>query len=177
LNQTELIKACKQNEYSAQLEVYNLFKKSLFNSSYRILKNKEDAEDVVHESFIKAFKKIEYIKDESNLQGWLTRITINESLNQLKKNKRIVCITDRQSEISLANSTVNNYKGHSIHSIMHGIQSLEDKYRLVVLLYLIEDCSHKEIAQFLNLNTSTVRSQYERGRKQLKKYLQKRKLE
>jgi len=70
------------------MQIYNLYKNQLFNSSWRILKNRQDAEDTVHDSFIKAFQKIYQIGDDTNLGAWLKRITINHSLDIIRRRKK-----------------------------------------------------------------------------------------
>ncbi len=161
----ELIKACKQNSYEAQMQVYDLYKDMLFNVSVRILNNDSDAQDVVHDVFIKAFKGIQKIHDDSNLGAWLKRIAINNSLDILRKRKKIDW-SDLVEEIpeQIDNFEVNKLQ---IDHIVSAINELRDKYRVIVVLYLIEGYSHKAIAKELNLNESTVRNQYQRGRNQL----------
>jgi RNA polymerase sigma factor (sigma-70 family) len=80
LNQKEIIQQCKENKYSAQLEVYNSYKNMLYSSCVRILKSREDAEDIVHDAFIKGFQKIHQVSDEVNLGAWFRRIAVNISL-------------------------------------------------------------------------------------------------
>jgi len=147
------------------MQVYDLYKDMLFNVSARILNNDEEAKDIVHDTFIKAFKGISSIKDESNLGAWLKRIAVNLSLDILRKNKKIKW-TDLPEEIP---EKAQEIKASSlkIDQIVAAIEQLKDNYRVVVTLYLIEEYSHKEIAKELQLNESTVRNQYKRGKDQL----------
>lgn len=85
LTTKELIKRCKKNEYNAQLEVYNSLKNVLYNASYRIIRRQDEAEDIVQETFIHGFKKINQLSDDGNIGAWFRRIAINKSLDILRK--------------------------------------------------------------------------------------------
>ncbi|WP_430927367.1 RNA polymerase sigma factor [Polaribacter marinivivus] len=93
MNTIQLIKQCKQNNYKAQIEVYNAYKNMMLGAALRILKNREEAEDIVQYCFIKAFEKIHQLKEDANLGGWLKRIVINKSLD-IARSKYNFIITD-----------------------------------------------------------------------------------
>ena len=161
-----LIEACKQNSYKAQMQVYNNYKQMLYNASWRIFKNRQDAEDAVQDAFIKGFQKIHQLKEDANLGAWLKRITINRSLDVIRKRTHIwvddVVIVDTEVEEPFTEDD-----SISIGFIKKCIDSLDDKYRIILILYLIEDYTHREISEQLNLKESTVRNQYRRGKVQL----------
>lgn len=142
----------------------------MLNVSYRIVANKQDAEDIVQECFIKAFQKIHQIKEETNLGAWLKRIVINASLDSVRKNKdefwlEESTILDTKAEVDLVENE--NCTEVSIKKIMACMNLLKEKYRIILNLYMIEDYTHKEIGKILNMNESTVRNQYRRGKNQL----------
>lgn len=174
MEQTELIKACKANSYKAQIAVYELYKDMLYTVSSRIIGNDADAQDVVHDTFIKAFKSISTVSDESSLGSWLKRIVINQSLDFLKKNNRIKWVTlDKEIPEKIEVHSMPNLQ---IDDVMDAMGKLKDKYRIIIVLYLIEEYSHREIAQKLELNESTVRNQYKRGKEMLANILKEYKL-
>ncbi|MFP2996335.1 RNA polymerase sigma factor [Spongiivirga sp. MCCC 1A20706] len=174
MEQTELIKACKANSYKAQIAVYELYKDMLYTVSSRIIGNDADAQDVVHDTFIKAFKSISTVSDESSLGSWLKRIVINQSLGFLKKNNRIKWVTlDKEIPEKIEVHSMPNLQ---IDNVMNAMGKLKDKYRIIIVLYLIEEYSHREIAQKLELNESTVRNQYKRGKEMLANILKEYKL-
>jgi RNA polymerase sigma-70 factor (ECF subfamily) len=149
-----------------------MHKDMLYNASYRILKNSEDAQDTVHDAFIKAFKGISKVDDDLNLGAWLRRIVVNTSLDFLKKHKRMVKwdvsidIPDDDDETeALEEVTL------KVEEVKRAINGLSDSYRITVVLYLIENYTHREIAKELGLKESTVRNQYRRAKLQLKKQL------
>ena len=172
----ELIKACKKNSYKAQMEVYHLCKDMLYGTSLRIVKNTHDAQDIVHDAFIKGFQGIQKLEEDANLKAWLKRITINCSLDFLRSKKKVSWLEDNgalyQDEIHTEDEELLETQQLSVALVKKAIDGLKDKYRVIVVLYLIENYSHKEIAEILHLNESTVRNQYKRGKDQLKKQLQ-----
>ncbi|NER14370.1 sigma-70 family RNA polymerase sigma factor [Leptobacterium flavescens] len=168
----ELIKACKQNSYQAQIKVYESYKDMMFNACWRILRNEHDAQDAVHDAFIKAFKNIHKLDYDTNLGAWLKRIVINHSLDLLKAKKKIKWLEDTEVADGETDEKDDDAdRQWSVERVKKAIDGLKEKYRIIVVLYLIENYTHKEIAQALNLNESTVRNQYKRGKEQLQQQL------
>ena len=83
-----LVSACKQGDITAQEVLYKRYVKAMLNSSYRILNNREDAEDAVQEAFLKAFRKLHSFRGEASFGAWLKRIVINQSINLLQKRRQ-----------------------------------------------------------------------------------------
>ena len=168
LDQKEIIQQCKQNNYMAQIEVYNLYKNLLYNSCNRIVKSKEDAEDLVHDAFIKGFKKIHQVSDDMNLAAWFRRIAINLCFDKLRKEKNFFLVDDsKELEAQTDDLEFEDDEEFSIELIKECIKELKEKYRVILVLYLIEDYNHREISELLNINESTIRNQYARGKSQL----------
>jgi len=147
----------------------------LYNVSLRILKNEHDAQDAVHDAFIKAFQNISKIENELKLAAWLKRIVINGSLDFLRKKKKVRWLEDSMAfqqheegeEVELLGE-----ESLTLDDVKKAIINLKDKYRIIIVLYLLENYTHKEIAEQLGLKESTVRNQYARGKQLLKKQLQ-----
>lgn len=140
----------------------------MFASAIRILKNRVVAEDVVQDSFIKSFQKINNLQDDANLGAWLKRIVINKSLDVVREQSKVVFVDEAhilESKIEEKNTEI-DYE-ISIDFIKECINKLKEKYRIILVLYMIEDYNHREIAAILNLKESTVRNQYKRGKDQL----------
>ena len=168
MNQKEIIQQCKQNAYSAQIEVYNSYKNLLYNSCFRILKNKEDAEDIVQDAFIKGFQKVNQVNDDVNLAAWFRRIAINLCFDKIRKEKNVFLLDDsREIEAETEELDIDNAEEFSVDFIKECINKLKEKYRVIVVLYMIEEYNHREISELLQLNESTVRNQYARGKNQL----------
>lgn len=157
------------------MQVYLLYKDMLFNVSLRIIKNKQDAQDIVHDSFIKAFQNISKVENELNLGAWLKRIAVNCSLDFLRSKKKLGWLEDTsalQKDEEGEEAELFEDATLTIADVKEAIINLKDKYRIIVVLYLLEDYTHKEIAVQLGLNESTVRNQYKRGKQLLKKRLE-----
>lgn len=171
LKENELIQQCKMNSYAAQMHVYKIHKDLMYNACWRLLKNKHDAEDAVHDSFIKGFRKIHQLKDDTNLGGWLKRIAINHCVDIIRKRKNIWVENVERIEVEDEETTLGDEE-LSIEFIKNCMNSLKEKYRIILVLYMIEDYTHKEISNMLKLKESTVRNQYKRGKEQLIKLIQ-----
>ncbi len=168
MNTKNIIQKCKANDYSAQLEVYHSYKNMMFGSAIRILKNREEAEDIVQDAFIKGFEKIHQLQDEANLGAWLKRIVVNKSLDVARNRNRFIFTSEDSILENKPDENEDDIKPDiSIDFIKECINSLKEKYRIVLMLYMIEDYNHREIGELLNINESTVRNQYRRGKDQL----------
>ncbi len=145
----------------------------MYGAAYRILNNRENAEDLVQDAFIVGFQKIHQIQDEANLGGWLKRIVTNKSLDKLRMDKRIQIV---DQEVVIENTTEEEIQIDPqvpVGIVKKAINELKEKYRIVLTLYLIEDYNHREIGEMLQIKESTVRNQYKRGKQQLLELIQK----
>ncbi|KGL64040.1 RNA polymerase ECF-type sigma factor [Polaribacter sp. Hel1_85] len=153
------------------MQLYNLYCKAMFLVAFRYVKDRFVAEDVMQDAFIKAFKNIEKYKNEVAFGAWLKRIVINQSIDQLKKNKlELVSI----NEEVIAKQEEDDWKVESsisVDGIVEVINNLKDKYRLVLTLYLLEGFDHQEIAEVLQITENTSRTHLLRGKKLLKEQL------
>lgn len=139
----------------------------MYNVCLRMLRQPEDAEDVVQDCFVEAFSKLDSFRYESTFGSWLKRIVINKSLNHLKK-KRLPITAIEDHEFHLAEEVAAApTPAMDIQKVKKGIDSLPDGYRQIINLYLIEGYDHVEIGEILNISTSTSKSQYHRAKKKL----------
>ena len=141
----------------------------MYNVSLRMTKDVEDAEDVLQEAFVKAFKNLDSFKFESTFGAWLKRIVINTAISHLNKNKLFFkdiedyAVTD--IEESYADDSMN------IDKIKSAISELPEGYRIIFSMYAIEGYDHEEIGKFLGVSTSTSKSQYSRAKRKLRELL------
>lgn len=174
---TSLVERCKSSDKNAQLQLYNAYYKAMYNAAHRILKDNFEAEDIMQESFLIAFTKIDMYKGEVNFGAWLKRIVINKSLTQLKKNNRyqevkIEVITNNDTEgEDKGEGEVLYYKGLNPKSVLNSLNTLKENYRIVLTLNLIEGYDYEEIAQILNYTNENVRTTIFRAKKKLKQVL------
>ena len=153
------------------MQLYNLYCKAMFLVAFRYVKDKFVAEDVMQDAFIKAFKNIENYKNEVAFGAWLKRIVINQSIDQLKKNK-LELVSINEEVIAKADEDDWTVESDiSIEGIVEVINSLKEKYRLVLTLYLLEGYDHQEISEVLKITETTSRTHLLRGKKILKEAL------
>lgn len=170
--QVDIVEKCRQNDRKAQLKLYNQYCNGMLIVAQRFVKNTMEAEDVVQESFIKAFAKLEQYKAEVTFGAWLKRIVINKSIDALKYNKqRLVDLEDVQLKVVDEDDDWNVDSTLTIDEVKVAIQKLPEKYKYVVMLYLIEGYDHQEISEILNISEVASRTQLSRGKTKLKELL------
>lgn len=160
-----VIKACKNNDAKAQMKLYDMYCNAMYVIALRYVKDSFVAEDIMQEAFIKAFKNIDSYNEDVTFGAWLKKITINQSIDWLKKKKlSLVSIND---EITLIEDEDNWSVSTNItyEEIVNSIQKLKEKYRLVLTLFLLEGYDHKEISQILGITEVTSRTHLMRGKK------------
>jgi RNA polymerase sigma factor (sigma-70 family) len=161
-----LIQGCLRNEASAQQELYYRYSPKMLSVCYRYAKSREDAEDMLQEGFIKVFTQIHQFQNRGALEGWIRRIIVHTCIN--KK------FSDSVDIIHAASVPVREENIPSIlqaKQVVECIRLLPMGYRTVLNLYAIEGYSHREIAEILDIEESTSRSQYTRAKAMLEDIL------
>jgi RNA polymerase sigma-70 factor (ECF subfamily) len=168
-----LVEAAKTGDPVAQHKLYDAYARAMFNTCFRILNNRQDAEDALQEAFIKAFSSLKYYRAESSFGAWLKRIVVNHAINTLKKQKMKWVDLDLQAwEVPMVEDSDNTLsEGYSADDAYNALHELPDGYRTVFSLYLLEGYDHKEISEILGISVSTSISQYNRAKKKLKAIL------
>lgn len=168
--QHSLIQKCRNNDKAAQFEIYRLYYRNMYNTSLRIVNNKAEAEDIMQESFLSAFQKIDTYKGEVSFGAWLKRIVINKSIDSLRVQKRIFEELNENEELT-DDSDRDDFKNEETTATAERIKAtiplLPEGYRVVLSLYLLEGYDHEEIAQILGITESSSRSQLVRAKKKL----------
>lgn len=176
MNDEALLTGCFNNDPTAQRELYNRYSAKMLSVCYRFASNREDAEDMLQEGFIKVFTQIHSFQNKGSFEGWIRRIVIHTCINFLKKHKKF----NESVDIAYANAI--SVKEDFIPAIMQAKQVVECirllpvGYRTVLNLYAIEGYSHKEIAEMLDIEESTSRSQYTRAKNILENILIKKRI-
>lgn len=166
----ELIEACRINDRSAQVRIYDMFSNTIFNTCARIVDNSADAEDVMQESFIEAFRKIDSFRGEGEFIGWLKRIAINNSINFIRKQRRIVSLDEANLDIpnpSEGEAEISENIFCQVEEIRNAMDQLNAKYKVVLSLHLLEGYDHEEIAEILGTTNGNVRTRYSRAKQKL----------
>ena len=162
---SHLIDLCMKQDQKAQLKVYNLYAQAMYSTCVWMVKDPMQAEELMQDGFITAFSKIKSFQRQSTFGAWLKRIVINNCIDSLKKNK--LKFTDLDDKINNVPEDIEEQIEYDTSSIKNKILELPDGYRVIITLYLIDGFDHEEIAQILNISSSTSRSQYLRAKKKL----------
>ncbi|WP_299577556.1 RNA polymerase sigma factor [uncultured Sunxiuqinia sp.] len=166
----DVIDRCRAGEREAQFQLYKIYYQSMYNTSLRIVGNSTEAEDVMQEAFLSAFKKIETYAGQVSFGAWLKKIVVNRSLDYLKKRR----VQFEELDERLADETeapMMEPQGVDVQKIKKAIFKLPEGYRVVLSLYLLEGYDHDEISEILNISNSSSRSQLLRAKKKLREYL------
>ena len=169
----KLIDECRHGSTKSQFELYKLYYKAMFNTSLRLVNDSMEAEDVMQEAFLKAFKNIHTYKEEVSFGAWLKRIVVNQSLDVLKKRKLDTePIDDRQITIADKNdSSELDDVAQKVAEVKQHISQLSENYRIIITLHLIEGFDHEEISEILGITNAAVRTGYSRARKKLQEMI------
>jgi len=171
MTEEAILAGCLQNDAGAQRELYSKYSPKMLSVCYRFAHNREDAEDMLQEGFIKVFSQVHTFQNKGAFEGWIRRIMVHTCINHLKKNKKF----NESVDIIYANGV--QVREESVPSIVQAKQIVECirllplGYRTVLNLYAIEGYSHKEISGMLDVEESTSRSQYTRAKQMLEDIL------
>lgn len=176
MTEQTILVGCLNNDPSAQRELYNRYSPKMLSVCYRFGNSREDAEDMLQEGFIKIFTQIHTFQNKGAFEGWIRRIIVHTCINFLKKNKKF------SNSIDLDQADYLEVKEETMPSVMQARQIIECirllpvGYKTVLNLYALEGYSHKEIAEMLDIEESTSRSQYTRAKVMLEGILIKKRI-
>jgi RNA polymerase sigma-70 factor (ECF subfamily) len=171
-----MLQGCLNNLATAQEALYNQFSPRMLGVCYRYARNREDAEDMLQEGFIKVYSQIHQFRGSGALEGWIRRIIVHTCINVIKRNKKFSDSVDLIHASSIQINENNIPSMLQAKQVVECIRLLPIGYRTVLNLYAIEGFSHKEIGAILDIEESTSRSQYTRARALLEDILLKKKI-
>jgi len=165
----DLVEKCKKGDSRSYETLYQQYAKAMYNTSLRIVNNSSDAEDVLQEAFMDAFRYLNDFNYKSTFGAWLKRIVINKSINILRKHKADLVDIDKASVQEMPNDEVLDEEQiqFKVAEVKKAITMLPNGYRTVLTLYLFEGYDHEEIADIMRISQSTVRTQYHRAKQKL----------
>ena len=165
----EIIELSKEGNPKAQFQLYKLYSKAMFNICIRMLNSREEAEDLLQESFTDAFMKLGTFRYESSFGAWLKRIVINRCINSLQKKKIELVLAEAHAETADHEETVDYGRLEmDVRRIHRAIEELPDGYRVIFSLYALEGYDHAEISQILGISESTSKSQFLRAKQKIR---------
>ncbi|MDG1842436.1 MAG: RNA polymerase sigma factor [Crocinitomicaceae bacterium] len=173
----KLVDGCVKNNRRAQEELFKLFYGKMLGVCLRYMSDRDTAQEVLQQGFIKVFEKIGVFDFKGSLEGWIRRIVTNTAIDAIRKSKRNPYLSD--DDQFFKDEVVNEFEQKEEMNIlnlraeaaMNAIQELSPGYRAVFNLYVIEDYSHKEIADKLGISEGTSKSNLAKAKMNLQKIL------
>lgn len=164
----ELIELCKEGDRTAQMKIYKLYYKAMYNTSLRILNNVYEAEDVMQESFLDAFRNLGNYRAEVAFGSWLKKIVINKSISVIRKRKLFEPLDESFESIEdQDNESFSETKYYKIELIKDAFDQLDESSKIILSLHLIEGYNHKEIAESFGITHTAVRTRFVRAKQKL----------
>jgi RNA polymerase sigma-70 factor (ECF subfamily) len=170
-SENEIIRGCLANSRKFQRILYNKYAKMMYRVCLSYVHERDTAQDVLQDGFIKVFKNIKRYNENGSLSGWIRKIIVNTAIDYLRSKKRLNNMLEYDEQIKtheINNEAVQNI---NIESILLRINKLPDGARTVFNLYALEGYTHKEIAQRLDITEGTSKSQFSRAKNMLKDML------
>lgn len=169
MTEEELIKKCKKGNRAAQEFLYRKYSAVLFGICLKYSRNRTEAEDNLHDSFVTIFDKIHQFRAAGSFEGWLKRVAVNTVLQKYRREEPLTLITevlaekedtsdDPETEVPLA-------------TLLRCVQELPNKYRLTFNMYVLDGYSHKEISRALGTSEGTSKSNLARAKALLREKL------
>lgn len=171
MSEEAILQGCLKNQPAAQQELYSKYSPKMLSVCYRFARNREDAEDMLQEGFIRVFTQIHQFQNKGSFEGWIRRIIVHTCINHLKKYKKF------NDSVDIAQAHTLQVREDSVPSIIQAkqivecIRMLPIGYRTVLNLFAIDGYTHREIAGMLDIEESTSRSQYTRAKAMLEQIL------
>ncbi|MBI9034795.1 MAG: sigma-70 family RNA polymerase sigma factor [Bacteroidales bacterium] len=171
IDESRLIQLCIDGNRSAQLELYKRHYKGAYNTALRIVCHAQEAEDVMQEAFIVAFRKLDQFSGTSAFGAWIRQIVVNKAIDAVAH--RVDFSKLEEEALQIADSETNDEKFifYRVDEIRKQILSLPDEPRIILSLFLFEGYDHQEIGQILDINHNAARTRYSRAKQRLVKRL------
>ncbi len=164
----DIIRRCRSEDPKAQMEAYRLSWRMVFPAVFRVLRNREEAEDIMQEAYIKGFRRLRELREPEKYVGWQKQIAVRQALNRLRQLRPesvlptdVLQLPEEEESWPLVD--------HDI--LRQAVAMLPDGYRISVELHIMEGMSHEEIGEALGIQSSTARSQYARAIQKLRQQL------
>jgi RNA polymerase sigma-70 factor (ECF subfamily) len=168
LDEQKLIKACAKGDSKAQRALYDRFGPQLMGLCMRYAGNREDAEEIFHDSLVKVYNNIGKFKADSSLKTWISRIGINTALDFLRKRKKALFISHISDHINeLEITEIPQEISLEAENAMQLLRKMPLNQQVIINLFVIEEMSHREIAQQLGISEEASRVQLSRAKKML----------
>ena len=167
----QLVERCKKGDKTAQFAIYKQYYNAMFNTSLRIVNDSFEAEDIMQESFLAAFTKLDSFSGDVTFGAWLKRIVINNSLTALKKNNKFNTVPLEKVDIKDVTEDKQDYSFLKTNDILNKVAQLKNNYKVAITLNLIEGYDYEEIAQIMDISYENSRTTVSRAKNKLRQLL------
>ncbi|MCB8994441.1 MAG: sigma-70 family RNA polymerase sigma factor [Bacteroidales bacterium] len=168
----DIIELSKSGNVKAQYELYSLYSRAMFGICMRMLNRREEAEDILQESFAEIFDKLDSFRFESGFGSWAKRIVVNKCINHIKKRGPAIQFNADLKDTADDSETI-DYEGISfqVEKVKRAVSELPDGYRVIFSLFAIEGYDHEEISSILGISVSTSKTQYMRAKQKIREQI------
>ena len=167
----QLIEHCKKGNSKAQFTIYKLYCKAMYNTAFRILRDSFEAEDVMQESFLSAFTKLDSFSGQVTFGAWLKKIVINKSITALKKNHKFETVPLEKVAVKEIEEDSYECSELNVSKILNKLSELKNNYKVALTLNLIEGYDCEEIAQIMDISYENTRTTISRAKNKLRHLL------
>lgn len=171
----QLLVQCKEGNSKAQMEIYNRYYKAMYNTAFRIVRDEFEAEDIMQESFLKAFTKLDTFRGEVTFGAWLKRIVVNDSIYSFRKQQqnREISIDETLHKVEDNDGIASDHEFTNVQAqkVLETMKTLKDNYRVSLTLHLIEGYDYDEISEILQISYANCRTTISRAKESLRKKL------
>ncbi len=175
-----IISGCLKNERRSQEELFKLYYGKMLGVCMRYATDRDSAEEVLQEGFIKIFDKLDAFDYKGSFEGWMRRIMANTAIDSIRKNKKNPMLTDNDEDFKMGGEDPVieqeevEFVGLKAEIAMEAISELSPAYRSVFNLYVLEEYTHKEISEILGISEGTSKSNLSKAKLNLQKILKER---
>ena len=177
MTESELISGCIRQDKACQKRLYDQFYGKMMTVCLRYSKNRDEAKDILHEGLMKVYSSLKTYNNSGSFEGWIRRILVNTAIDHLRRNRHEYLIVNTVNANDAGFSKSQDIEDDDIfrnirqEDIITAIQHLSPAYRTVFNLYVMEELTHKEIADKLDISEGTSKSNLSKAKFNLKKYL------
>jgi len=168
----DIIEKSKRGNREAQYQLYRQYSRAMYNVASRMMNNREEAEDMLQESFTEAFRRLESFRYESTFGAWLKRIVVNKCINEIKRRRAKLEFFEDMSPFQGKPEDSEDYgPGLTVEQVRKAMEQLPKGSRMIFSLYLLEGYDHQEISQILDISESNSKTQYMRAKQRIREIL------
>ena len=168
---SDIIKRCSEGDRSSQNLLYRKYAHTVFPVCLRYAKNRQEAEEILQEAFLKIFKHVQQFKGTGSFEGWMRKIVVNTALSFLNAKSKLPLVVSINIHDQISNPSINQQDNLSMKELVVLIQKLPVAYRTVFNLYVFEGYKHREIGNLLNISEGTSKSNLSDARRILQNQL------